>query len=148
MDSSTPFNLMIFTDSTKRICTCSAVSIFLIILFIVSPLSNFFMTSTLMKVIILIILAYTIYLNMIQTNYLRSATNVVNSENILAQLNTNILCSYIFTLFLGLMGIFVIKSFIVQKHFVLPFRNFVYRLETLFTVQKLCFTDYKPFLQS
>jgi len=113
MDSSTPFNLMIFTDSTKRICTCSAVSIFLIILFIISPLSNFFMTSMLMKIIILIILAYTIYLNIIQTNYLRSATNVVNSENIMSQLNTNILCSYIFTLFLGLMGIFVIKSFIV-----------------------------------
>jgi hypothetical protein len=113
MDLSTPFNLMIFTDSTKRICTCSAVSIFLIILFIVSPLSNFFLTSMLMKVIILIILAYTIYLNIIQTNYLRSATNVVNSENVLSQLNTNIMCSYIFTLFLGLMGIFVIKSFIV-----------------------------------
>ena len=113
MDSSTPFNLMIFTDSTKRICTCSAISIFLIILFIVSPLSNFFVTSLLMKVIILIILSYTIYLNIIQTNYLRNATNVVNSENVISQLNTNIMCSYIFTLFLGLMGIFVIKSFIV-----------------------------------
>ena len=113
MDSSTPFNLIIFTDSTKKICTCSAVSIFLIILFIISPLSNFFMTSMLMKIIILIILAYTIYLNMIQTNYLRRATNVIHSENIMSQLNTNILCSYIFTLFLGLMGIFVIKSFIV-----------------------------------
>ena len=113
MDSSTPFNLIIFTDSTKKICTCSAVSIFLIILFIISPLSNFFMTSMLMKIIILIILSYTIYLNMIQTNYLRSATNVVNSENVMSQLNTNILCSYIFTLFLGLMGIFVIRSFIV-----------------------------------
>ena len=113
MDSSTPFNLIIFTDSTKKICTCSAVSIFLIILFVISPLSNFFMTSMLMKIIILIILAYTIYLNIIQTNYLRSATNVVNSENVMSQLNTNILCSYIFTLFLGLMGIFVIRSFIV-----------------------------------
>ena len=113
MDSSTPFNLIIFTDSTKKICTCSAVSIFLIILFIISPLSNFFMTSILIKIIILIILAYTIYLNIIQTNYLRSATNVVNSENVMSQLNNNILCSYIFTLFLGLMGIFVIKSFIV-----------------------------------
>ena len=113
MDSSTPFNLIIFTDSTKKICTCSAVSIFLIILFVISPLSNFFMTSMLMKIIILIILAYTIYLNIIQTNYLRTATNVVNSEHIMSQLNTNILCSYIFTLFLGLMGIFVIKSFIV-----------------------------------
>ena len=113
MDSSTPFNLIIFTDSTKKICTCSAVSIFLIILFIISPLSNFFMTSILMKIIILIILAYTIYLNIIQTNYLRTATNVVNSENVISQLNTNILCSYIFTLFLGLMGIFVIRRFIV-----------------------------------
>jgi hypothetical protein len=113
MDSSTPFNLIIFTDSTKKICMCSAVSIFLIILFIISPLSNFFMTSILMKIIILIILAYTIYLNIIQTNYLRTATNVANSENVMSQLNTNILCSYIFTLFLGLMGIFVIKSFIV-----------------------------------
>jgi ABC-type sulfate transport system permease component len=71
------------------------------------------MTSMVMKIIILIILAYTIYLNIIQTNYLRTATNVVNSENVMSQLNTNILCSYIFTLFLGLMGIFVIKSFIV-----------------------------------
>ena len=113
MDSTTPFNLIIFTDSTKKICMCSAVSIFLIILFVISPLSNFFMTSMLMKIIILIILAYTIYLNIIQTNYLRTATNVVNSQNIMSQLNTNILCSYIFTLFLGLMGIFVIKSFIV-----------------------------------
>ena len=113
MDSSTPFNLIIFTDSTKKICTCSAVSIFLIILFIISPLSNFFMTSMIIKIIILIILAYTIYLNIIQTNYLRTATNVVKSENVMSQLNTNILCSYIFTLFLGLMGIFVIRSFIV-----------------------------------
>jgi len=113
MDSSTPFNLIIFTDSTKRICTCSAISIFLIILFIISPLNNFVMTSMIMKIIILTILAYTIYLNIIQTNYLRTATNVVKSENVMSQLNTNILCSYIFTLFLGLMGIFVIRSFIV-----------------------------------
>ena len=113
MDLDAPFNLIIFTDSTKQICTCSAISIFLIILFIISPLSNFVMTSMIIKIIILIILAYTIYLNIIQTNYLRTATNVVNSENVISQLNTNILCSYIFTLFLGLMGIFVIRSFIV-----------------------------------
>ena len=113
MDLDAPFNLLIFTDSTKKICTCSAISIFLIILFIISPLSNFVMTSMIIKIIILIILAYTIYLNIIQTNYLRTATNVVKSENVMSQLNTNILCSYIFTLFLGLMGIFVIRSFIV-----------------------------------
>lgn len=113
MDSETPFNLIIFTDSTKKICMSSAVSIFLIILFIISPLSNFVVTSSLMKIIVLIILAYTIYLNIIQTNYLKSATNVVKTEVVLSQMNTNIMCSYIFTLFLVLLGIFVIKSFIV-----------------------------------
>ena len=113
MDLDAPFNLIIFTDSTKKICTCSAISIFLIILFIISPLSNFFITSTLMKIVILIILAYTIYLNIIQTNYLKTATTVANTEIILSQLNTNIMCSYIFTLFLGLLGIFVVRSFIV-----------------------------------
>ena len=113
MDLDAPFNLLIFTDSTKKICTCSAVSIFLIVLFIISPLSSFFITSSLMKIITLIILAYTIHLNMIQTNYLKNATNVVNTDIVMSQLNTNIMCSYIFTLFLGLLGIFVVKSFIV-----------------------------------
>jgi hypothetical protein len=113
MDLDAPFNLIIFTDSTKQICTCSAISIFLIILFIISPLSNFFIISTLMKIVVLIILAYTIHLNMIQTTYLKNATNVANTDIVLSQLNTNIMCSYIFTLFLGLLGIFVVKSFIV-----------------------------------
>jgi hypothetical protein len=111
MDSAVPFNLMIFTDSTKKICTCSAISMFLIILFIITPLSNFFITSSVMKIVVLIILAYTIYLNTLQTNSLRTALGFVKSENVMSQLNINIMCSYIFTLFLGLLGIFVIKTF-------------------------------------
>jgi uncharacterized membrane protein len=82
------------------------------VLFIISPLSNFFLTSSLMKIIVLIILVYTIYLNMIQTNSLRSATSYVKSENVMSQLNVNIMCSYVFTLFLGLLCIFVMKSFL------------------------------------
>jgi len=112
MDTEIPFNLMIFTDSTKKICTCSAVSIVLIILFIITPLSKFFITSSFMKIIILIILGYTMYLNTIQTKTLSSATNFVKSELVMSQLNINIMCSYIFTLFLGLLFIFVIKSFL------------------------------------
>jgi hypothetical protein len=113
MDTEIPFNLMIFTDSTKKICTCSTLSIFLIVLFIISPLSNLFMASVFMKIIILIILAYTIYLNMLQTNSLNAASNFVKSDIVMSQLNINIMCSYIFTLFLGLLCIFVVKTFIV-----------------------------------
>ena len=111
MDSETPFNLMIFTDSTKKVCMCSATSIFIIILFIITPLSNLFKTSLFMKLIALILLIYTIYLNNHQTNLLRNASQSNNSDEIKSQLNMNILCSYVFTLFLGLLVIFLFKSF-------------------------------------
>ena len=111
MRSESVFNLTIFTDVTKKICTCSFISIIMIILFVISPLSNLIKTSLFMKMIILIVLFYTIYLNIIQTNSLRRVTNSSNSEKIKSQINTNIICSYIFTIFLGLLGIFVIKSF-------------------------------------
>jgi len=110
MVSDTPFNLMIFTDETKKVCLCSASSIFLIVLFIISPLSNLFKTSFFMKIIILIILLYTIYLNNRQTNSLREAGLVINSEKLQSQLNLNIICSYVFTVFISLLVIFVIKS--------------------------------------
>jgi hypothetical protein len=111
MDSNSAFNLTIFTDITKNICMCSAVSITIIVFFIISPLSNFFKTSLFMKIIALIILGYTIYLNTKQTNLLRNASINSPTEEIKSQLNINIICSYVFTIFIGLLIIFVIKSF-------------------------------------
>ena len=112
MNSNEHFSLTTFTDTTKRVCTCSAISIFLIILFIISPLSSFFLTSVFMKIIIILLLSYTLYLNYEQTNYLRNATIQSKiSKEVQAQLSINIVCSYIFTLFIGLLIIFVVKSF-------------------------------------
>ena len=111
MDSNTPFNLMIFTDGTKKVCMCSATSIFLIVLFIISPLSNFFKTSLFMKIIALIFLCYTIYLNTKQSNLLGLAESSASSINVKSQLKINLICSYVFTVFIGLLIIFVIKSF-------------------------------------
>jgi hypothetical protein len=111
MDTNNHFSLIAFTDETRKICTCSAISIVLIILFIISPLSNFFITSTIMRIIVIIILGYTMYLNNNQTDLLKLANGSVTSEQLKSQLSMNILCSYIFTLFIGLLVIFVIKSF-------------------------------------
>jgi hypothetical protein len=99
------------TDVTKKVCLCSFVSIVLIVLFIISPLSSFLMTSSLMKILILIILGYTIYLNSHQTNILSLSKKSSQNPEIQSQLSTNIICSYIFTLFLGILFIFVIKTF-------------------------------------
>ena len=111
MNSDTPFNLKIFTDSTKKMCMCSATSIVIIFLFVISPLSNFFKTSLFMKIIALLIMLYTIYLNNKQTDLLREANLYSKNENIKSQININIICSYIFTIFIGLLIIFLVKSF-------------------------------------
>jgi len=105
-----PINLSIFTKKTKSICLCTATSIFIIIAFVITPLSNFYKTSIIMKLVALIILSYTIYLNYDQTELLRSASKVADTEQIQTQLNKNIVCSYVFTLFIGLLFIFVLKS--------------------------------------
>ena len=111
MNSNEHFNLNAFTDTTKRVCTCSSVSIFLIVLFIISPLSNYFMTSIVMKIITLTLLVYTLYLNILQTEYLRNSSTTQVSSEVSNQLTINIICSYVFTLFIGLLIIFVSKSF-------------------------------------
>ena len=111
MDSPKPFNLTIFTDETKKVCTCSAISIFIIILFVISPLSNFFKTSVFMKLIALILMGYTLFLNNNQTSLLRSAYLSTNTLEVNSQLNVNIICSYVFSIFIGLLIIFVVKSF-------------------------------------
>ena len=80
-------NLSIFTNSTKKICMCSFISIFLIILFIISPLSNLFKTSIFMRLLTLLILFYTIYLNNIQTNSLRELNLDEKPEQIKSQIN-------------------------------------------------------------
>jgi len=68
------------------------------------------LTSSFMKLLVLIILGYTIYLNSHQTNILSLSKNASQTPEIQSQLSTNIICSYVFTLFLGILFIFVIKS--------------------------------------
>ncbi len=111
MNPNEHFSLHTFTDTTKKVCTCSAISIFFIVLFIISPLSRYFITSTIMKMVTLSLLIYTFYLNVHQTEYLRTASKSNITVDVSNQLNINILCSYIFSLFIGLLIIFVIKSF-------------------------------------
>jgi hypothetical protein len=64
-----------------------------------------------MKLFALIILAYTIYLILIQTNSLKGILYTEKPEHVTAQISTNIICSYIFTIFLVVLFISIIKSF-------------------------------------
>ena len=97
-------------SSTKNIYFSCFFSIFLIILFVISPLSNFSKTSCVMKLIILILLGYSFYLSVLQTNIMKINHTYSKSEEITKQINTNIICSYVFTFFIGVLIIFIIRS--------------------------------------
>jgi hypothetical protein len=83
---------------------------FIIVLFVISPLCNLVKLSAFMKLIVLMLLVYTLYLNYTQTKLLREARRIAHSEQVNAQLGMNILCSYIFTTFIALLFVYVIKS--------------------------------------
>ena len=105
------FSMVAFSNTTKRACICSALSIFLILLFILSPLSHLFTMSLIMKVVCVFLLTYTVYLNFSQTTYLKNAYQLELTDPIRSQMYVNIICSYVFTLFMGLLIIYVLKSF-------------------------------------
>lgn len=104
------FDTQIITDNTNKACTCTALSIFFILLFVLSPLHKYFFISLFMKIATLFLLAYTIYLNAQQTIYLRNKNLETQKEELSKHLNTNIICSHILTLFVFLLFLFVVKS--------------------------------------
>jgi len=97
-------------ESTKQLVLCSFISMFLIIIFVISPLNNITILSLIMKIIILILLVYTCYLCNDQITFMKNSINETPSPIIKNQLTANIMCEYVFILFLGLLFIFVLKS--------------------------------------
>lgn len=108
MSSESAFNMTTFTDTTRKVCTFSALSIFLVLLPILTPLNRVPWLAGLVKLVTVALLGYTIYLNIVQTNSLRRATS--SSHEVSSQLTVNIASGYVFALFLGLLIVFVIKG--------------------------------------
>ena len=102
---------IIFSDKSKKICMCTFISMVLIIIFMVSPISNLIKTSAFMKVIILILLFYTVKLNLEQIGVLRASVNNVSSQQVMQQINLNTICGYAFIVFVGVLILLIIKSF-------------------------------------
>ena len=117
----------------------------IVILFVISPLSNFFKTSFLMKLIALALLGYSIYLNIFQTNMLSNQNNpLLENPQLSSQINNNIICSYIFTVFLTLLFIFILKDLLFLwfeqfKWFSKRCLNFVYFLIKYFIILTIIF---------
>jgi hypothetical protein len=107
-------NQIIFTDyanDSKNVCISTGISILLILIFIISPLKKYVMTSNFFKIVIILILGFSFYTN-IKNNYqFFKKTNVdfLNFEP--NNIKTNILCSSIYSLFILILLISVVKTF-------------------------------------
>ncbi len=89
-----------FSKSTQNVCMCLGLSVILIVLFIITPLNTFMLSSIFGKVIIMTLLGYTLYYNTQQTNKFVKNFNINIWNDNWGPLKTNVLCSYIFSLFL------------------------------------------------
>ena len=104
-------NVHEYSKSTQRICLCSIISIMLILLFIISPINKWFMTSMFGKLVILILLGYTIFYNIQLTNKFSSQTGVYLANGNWSPIKISIICSNIFSVFLGILILIVMQSF-------------------------------------
>jgi hypothetical protein len=102
-----------FSKSTHNVCMCLGLSVILIILFILTPLNTFMLSSFFGKIIILTLLGYTLYYNTQQTNKFINHfnINIWNENDNWTPLKTNILCNHIFSIFLFVLIISVFRHF-------------------------------------
>ena len=101
-----------YAKSTQDVCMCLSLSIFLIVLFILSPLNKFLLTSIFGKVIIILLLGFTIFYNIKQTNKFSQDFNVSLVSGDWSTIKTNVAYSYIFTVFLLILMVTVLKVLI------------------------------------
>jgi hypothetical protein len=110
MSMSNSLLIVEYAKSTKNVCLCMSISAFLIILFMMTPLNSFVLSSIFGKLIILLLLGYTIYYNVTKTNKFADNFNIDMMSNSWNPIKTNIACSYIFSGFLLVLILSVIKK--------------------------------------
>ena len=110
MTSSSSSMIIEYAKSTQNVCICLAISLFLIIVFIMTPLNTFILSSIFGKIIILTLLGYTIYYNTMVTNKFINDFKISLTSGDWDVLKTNILCSYVFSAFLIILMLSVIRQ--------------------------------------
>lgn len=99
-----------YAKTTQNVCLCMSISAFLIILFMMTPLNSFVLSSIIGKLSILILLGYTIYYNITKTNKFANNFNVDMMTDSWDPIKTNVMCSYIFSGFLLILMLTVLQK--------------------------------------
>ena len=107
MNTNISAHLHNFSQDTKYVCGVMAVALFLILVFIISPLEIPIWKLTTSKIIILIIIAYAIYTNFFSTNKITDTTpNLFDNES-LVYLRNSVLLNHLFSLVMVVLFIYI-----------------------------------------
>ena len=101
-----------FCDNTKKTFYLNALAIFLIFIFLVGPLQTSGFTNILIKILILYILSYSLYVNAISSKTLFDIENIFTKSNLEIVRNNFLLNS---TFSLCLFGVIVYLLFDIFK---------------------------------
>lgn len=110
MNSSSSSMIVEYAKSTQNVCLCLSISTFLIMLFIMSPLNSFILSSFFGKIIILILLGYTIYYNITKTLKFSNDFNINIFSGDWNPVIMNVMCSYVFSGFLIVLLLTVLQK--------------------------------------
>jgi hypothetical protein len=92
-----------YADNTKHICICTTISIILIFIFMISPLKNIMMSNFIGRLLIIVVLLYTIYTNTNLAYIFSNKMNVSLLNGDWDTAKTNVTCSYALTGFLTIL---------------------------------------------
>ena len=98
MSSHDKDSLANYSNGTKNVCICTIISIFMILVFIISPLNKFVIASMFGKILILAVLIFALYQNISVT--FKFSKNIGLFSGDWTNMKTNILCSYVFSAFI------------------------------------------------
>ena len=110
MSNSPTSNISNYVKNSKNISLFVLLSIFFIFIFMFSPLSNT-TVAFIGKLSILILLGYAFYKNCFITFHFSKDSNIVFTQGSWNNQKTNVVCSYILSLFILLLLFRVVKSF-------------------------------------
>lgn len=111
-----------YLNSTKNSSICISIAIVIIILFFMTPLSKFLLVSTVGKIVAVLILSYAFIINTISAYDVSkkldvsifSDSNFASNES--SNIRTNIICSYIFSMFILLLILMIAKKMFFVKN--------------------------------
>jgi hypothetical protein len=99
-----------YSKDSKLISTCTTISLILLFIFVISPLSYFGKLSFIFKLIVFFILAFALYQNLNITYKFTKASNIYYLDGSWSDIKNNMICSYIYSFFIFILLITVVKS--------------------------------------